>query len=140
MVTILWSHLSSILRGSLKYRLFQLNILEERRKHLDEHHEQKYREADHSQQQYEDLLPFNEDFHIDTNPSAGIGGHIPTGNGGETYSAPQSVTEQTNLEEMTDYDLYRKRSNSDSMFFVHQKKNSKNQNSYESFMDQLYYS
>ena len=110
---------------------------------MDEHHEQKYnREADsHSQQQYEDLLPFNEDFHIDTNPSTSIGGHVPTGNnGGQPYSAPQSVTEQTNLEEMTDYDLYRKRSNSDSMFFVHQKKNSKNQNSYESFMDQLYYS
>ena len=119
---------------------FSFNILEERNKHLDEHHEQKYREADHSQQQYEDLLPFNEDFHIDPNTSSGIGGHIPAGNGGQPYSAPQSVTEQTNLEEMTDYDLYRKRSNSDSMFFVHQKKNSKNQNSYESFMDQLYYS
>ena len=116
-------------------------ILDERNKHLDEHHEIKCQITDNtqhnSQQQYEDLLPFNEDFHIGVNSNSSVA------NSGQSYthsSAPQSVTEQTNPEEMTDYDLYRKRSNSDSMFFVNQKKNSKNQNSYESFMDQLYYS
>ena len=118
---------------------------DERNKHLDEHHEIKCQETENLQPQYEDLLPFNEDFHINnsaaTNPNSSVVISGPdVGAGEQPYSAPQSVTEQTNFDEMTDYDLYRKRSNSDSMFFVNQKKNLKNQNSYESFMDQLYYS